>query len=827
MKKRICSPQICGSALILAVLVLIGSTLGLAQTTGSLPTVSIGYPANGAAVSGQTYITINTEFNLPLTGQETQQVYLDGALLWSDSGLLKLAPSILWNTASLAPGAHTLVAVAKDALGSTATSSPISVTILNGSGPDTTPPTSPTNLTATDVTCDKVSLSWTASTDLNGSGVQAYTISRNDYPFGSISIAAGRTWFDDTDKVKSAATYTYYLVARDFAGNVSAASNSITVSTPACSLASGEEVFDAADMQPSGKAIATYGSLEAFVYQKLNPLTARYDSYLQFKDENTGAASKFLLQSNQYITDYILTSSTILWTLIKTSSSLLVSQYQLSGSPPSSATLVSTQAFGDTNSCPKSLLQLKSGAVVAVWTTQCGNYGGTTYMQLNIAYRNPSGVWAAPLMITLTPDTWKERIAVAQHPADGSVWLFNKQDTGQSIWATHITELSSGLKLDWTNPYFIATRDSSGAIQDGINGPGDEYPFLVAVPDSTRGAIDLAYQRNDDLYVNVDPLFQNGNGIFLKGDSIAVAQINTDGTRVFNVSPAYTERVAYFGLSVLGDGSIWLAYFPVNHSSLTWNHVYTTQYANSVWGASTPVGDDLNSIYDWSNSGPQWDPGFLIYRTDQPQVVFRAVDGNLHSYNLNGTPIVASTTAPSTPTNLAASNITTSSMILSWTASTDTNGVAGYNIYRCQGAGCAPALLGTTSSTSVQDTGLASGATYTYTVAAYDANNNVSGLSAPLSVTTLLIAPSVSITSPSNGAKLKNSSVTVSSSATDTVGVAKMELYIDGIFQTQTSNSSLSYRWNTNKIASGAHSITSKAYDRAGNMGSSSITVYK
>jgi len=59
------------------------------------------------------------------------------------------------------------------------------------------------------------------------------------------------------------------------------------------------------------------------------------------------------------------------------------------------------------------------------------------------------------------------------------------------------------------------------------------------------------------------------------------------------------------------------------------------------------------------------------------------------------------------------------------------------------------------------------------------------------------------------------------------VGIVKMQLYIDGVLQTQTPSSSLSYKWNINKIASGAHSITSKAYDNAGNMGAASITVYK
>jgi len=709
-----------------------------AQTTSdSLPTVMVSYPPNGATVSGQTYITINTGFNLPLTGYESQQVYIDGNLLWSNSGNIDLVQPLLWNTVTATPGVHTIVATVEDALGNTVTTNSIDVTVSNGSGPDTTPPSIPANLAATTISCDKVSLSWVNSTDLDGSGVEAYTLYRNEYPYFEISFAADRAWFDDTDNVKSETTYTYSLKAHDFAGNTSAASNEFTVTTPACDLKSGEEVFDNADRQPSGRAITTFGSRVGFVYQKNNRFTGRNDSYLQLKDEDTGTTSNFLLHSDEYETDYILTSPTTLITLARTESNLSVNQYQLNGSPvPTSATLESTQAFGDTNSCPKSLFRLESGAVMAVWTAECGEWGSTTSMELNVAYRNPAGIWVDPLIVTLNEDTWKERIAVAQHPADGSIWVFNLADTSGRIGASHFTESANGLSLDWNNPGFIAARDFSGNIQDGSNGPGDEYPFLIAAPDPVRNTIDLAYQRNDNVFVYIDPLFQAGNGIFLKQNSIALAHISADSTKEFNVSPVYTERVAYFGLSVLDDGTIWLAYFPIDRESLTWNQVYAVQFTNGEWSTPAPVGSALNSIYNWSNSGPQWNPGFLISRPDQPQVAFRAPDSKIHTYNLIGTEPVQDTVPPSAPDNLTASNITASSVDLNWLASTDNIGVAGYNIYRCQGTGCAPVKIDTTSSNFYQDTGLPSATTYTYTVAAYDAGNNVSSPSPPVEVST-------------------------------------------------------------------------------------------
>lgn len=92
-----------------------------------------------------------------------------------------------------------------------------------------------------------------------------------------------------------------------------------------------------------------------------------------------------------------------------------------------------------------------------------------------------------------------------------------------------------------------------------------------------------------------------------------------------------------------------------------------------------------------------------------------------------GTP---DTQAPTAPTSLAASNVTSSSATLSWTASTDNVGVTGYNVYK-DGS-----LLGTTASTSYSVSGLTASTTYSFYVTAYDAAGNVSAASSALSVTT-------------------------------------------------------------------------------------------
>lgn len=88
------------------------------------------------------------------------------------------------------------------------------------------------------------------------------------------------------------------------------------------------------------------------------------------------------------------------------------------------------------------------------------------------------------------------------------------------------------------------------------------------------------------------------------------------------------------------------------------------------------------------------------------------------------------------------------------------------------------------------------------------------------------IAPSVSITSPKDGSYV-SSNQKISVTASDNVGVIRIELYIDGVLRSSVSGSSLSFTWNTRKVAKGAHIISTKAYDAAGNVGTTSITVYK
>jgi hypothetical protein len=78
---------------------------------------------------------------------------------------------------------------------------------------------------------------------------------------------------------------------------------------------------------------------------------------------------------------------------------------------------------------------------------------------------------------------------------------------------------------------------------------------------------------------------------------------------------------------------------------------------------------------------------------------------------------------PSAPTGLTASAPDSTDVNLGWTASTSSAGISGYDIERCQGAGCSNfSQIGTSTGTTFQDTGLSPNTSYSYRVRAFDVN---------------------------------------------------------------------------------------------------------
>ena len=176
----------------------------------------------------------------------------------------------------------------------------------------------------------------------------------------------------------------------------------------------------------------------------------------------------------------------------------------------------------------------------------------------------------------------------------------------------------------------------------------------------------------------------------------------------------------------------------------------------------------------------------------------------------------ADTTAPSKPTALVASSLTTTSFTLGWTAPADNVGVTGYNLYR------AGVFVGSSPTVTYNLTSLAPDTIHRMTVRARDAAGNLSAASAALSVRTLADPPSVP--TGLNVANLKAASFTLkwTASTGGTGGIANYDVRRDGVLAGTTTKKPFVFTSQTPLTTS---SLTVAARDHEGRVSAPSAAL--
>ena len=175
----------------------------------------------------------------------------------------------------------------------------------------------------------------------------------------------------------------------------------------------------------------------------------------------------------------------------------------------------------------------------------------------------------------------------------------------------------------------------------------------------------------------------------------------------------------------------------------------------------------------------------------------------------------ADSTPPSTPGNLAVAATGASTARATWTASTDNVAVAGYRVSR-DGT-----LLGTVTSTQYDDTGLVPLQTYVYTVVAFDANGNTSGVA-----TRSFTMPQPDTTAPTAPTNLHATSLTKSkanlawNASSDAVGVTGYRVYRNGSLVATVTG--LTWSETRQRLATTYYVV---AFDAAGNVSGQSNTL--
>jgi glucose/arabinose dehydrogenase len=127
---------------------------------------------------------------------------------------------------------YNLTVIARDAAGNTSLASPV-VDCTTKPSSDTTPPSRPGTLSASNVTANSADLKWGASSD--DKAVVAYDVRSDTTVYDTVTSGTSTT----LTGLACNSPYSLNVVARDAAGNVSEASNTVTFTTKACATDGG------------------------------------------------------------------------------------------------------------------------------------------------------------------------------------------------------------------------------------------------------------------------------------------------------------------------------------------------------------------------------------------------------------------------------------------------------------------------------------------------------------------------------------------------------------------------------------------------------------
>jgi chitodextrinase len=726
------------------------------------PTTPTGLSVINVTATGLTLNWTASTDNAGVTGYD---VYQNGVLQGS-------YVTTTANITGLSSGVTYLFTVkAKDAAGNiSAFSAPLSVTTL-----DILPPTIPTGLTASNITDTKVTLNWIASTDnigVIGYDVFKDTVKINLSPVPSTSFAV--------TGLSPLTAYTFKVIAKDATGNTSPASISLTVTT-----------LDVPDTQAPGvptgltaSNITDTGLILSWTASTDNVAVTGYDVYqngiLKTSVTSTTTSISGLNSASTYL--FTVRAKDAAGNISATSTAL-------------SVTTPDTQAPGIPTGLSAS--NIAQTSFTLSWIASTDNVGVTGYDVFKDGIKiNTADVTTNSLNVTGLSPLTTYSFTVKAKDAAGNVSPVSAVLSVTTASNVVIPVLESTWLLNFGGTYSSAVTNYNNL-------------FPSAFPVATGTSYNLI--KNDGTssnakFVTTSAISGGGNLASCTTSPYATVASGSwwrvEGSEVFSskftgLLTGKTYTIIFYHQSG-GDNAI--ANYTINGVSKTLNGVNncnnTVTFADIVPNAAGEIAFSLSRNSGYYQAG--------INVIELKQYSSAAPD----------------TQAPTVPTGLTASNITTTGFTLNWTASTDNNGVAGYDIYQ-NGS-----LKTSVTTTSTAITGLNSGTAYSFTVIAKDAAGNVSASSTALSVTTLtpdLQAPSVP--TGLTASNITGNSFTLSwTASTDNVAVTGYDVYQDG---TKISTLAATSLVITGLSPATGYVFTIAAKDAAGNISafSSSLPV--
>ena len=746
----------------------------LSVTTNDIPDSQAPSAPTGLAASAITTSSFTLSWNastdnVAVTGYD---VY-NGAVKVNTSDITATA----FNITGLAPNtSYSMTVRAKDAAGNESTSAPLSVT--TNDIPDTQAPSAPTGLAASAINTSSFTLSWNASTD--NVAVTGYDVYNGAVMVNTSNITL--TSFDLTGLAPST-SYSITVRAKDAAGNeaISAPLSVTTNDIPDTQAPSAPTGLAASAINTSSFTLSWNASTD-------NVAVTGYDVYNGAVMVNT---------SNITLTSFDLTGLAP-----STSYSITVRAKDAAGNEAISAPLsVTTNDIPDTQapSVPTGLAAsaITTSSFTLSWNASTDNIAVTGYDVYNGAVKvNTSNITATTFNITgLSPNTSYSMTVRAKDAAGNESTSTPLSVTTNDIPDTQAPTVPAGLagSAITTSSFTLSWNASTDNV--GVTGY-DVY----------NGAVKVNTSNITSTTFNITGLSPNTSYSMTVRAKDAAANESTSAplSVTTNDIPDTEAPSVPTGLAASA--------ITTSSFTLSWNassdNVGVTGY--DVYNGAVKVNTSNITLTSFDVTGLAPNTSYSIRVRARDAATNESISAPL-SVTTNDLP---DTEAPSAPTGLAASAITTSSFTLSWNTSTDNVGVTGYDIYN----GAVKVNTSDITATSFAVTGLAPNTAYSMTVKAKDAAGNES-TSAPLSVTTNDIPDTEAPSVPTGlaASAITTSSFTLSwNASTDNVGVTGYDVY-NGAVKVNTSNITTTTFNITGLSPNTAYSMTVRAKDAAGN----------
>jgi fibronectin type 3 domain-containing protein len=657
--------------------------------------------------------------------------------------------------------------------------------------PDTTPPTTPSNLTATVVNSNQINLNWTASAD--NVGVTGYRVERcggiGCTAFTQIATPTGTTYSDIG--LTASTTYNYRVRASDAAGNLSGYSETTTVTTQA-----GDTI---PPTTPSNLTATAVSSSQVNLSWTAATDNVGVAGYQVERCSGTGCSTftQLATPTGTVYSDTGLTASTVYSYRVRAADGAgNLSGYSNTVTATTQAAVDNTPPSQPTNLTATSV---SSSQINLSWTASTDNVGVTSYQ---IERCQGAGCTTFTQIATQSGTTYSDMSLAASSVYNYRVRATDAAGNLSTYSAIANATTAAGTPTGGTIAAY-AFSEGSGSVTADSSGNGNSGTLNGATW-TTQGKSGNALSFN-----GTTSRLTIANSASLQAPTTALtisAWVWPNGTSqtwssVIQKINASNYLSYGFGQNA-GNVRRLSGYLQVN--GVVYSTPMTTALGNQTWyyvvlswqsgqAVKLTVYNADGSVFDARSTSQtpagsiSYDASLLYIGEDEAADHWSGTIDEVRIYNrvlsqveiqadmvtpVGGAP--GDTTPPTAPDNLSATALSSSQINLSWTAATDNVGVAGYQVERCVGTGCTNfTQVGTSTGPSYSDTGLTASTSYSYRVRAYDANLNMGPYTNVASAATL--APdTASPTSPSNLTATATSVSQISLSwtaSTDNIGV--------------------------------------------------------